>query len=129
MKRWLVLGCLVVGGCASPAAPTLPSPTADIAYDINIFNQQTYQGDVAAYPNGVRMGPIRAGLTFPESFVYWGIAAPPPGAVINAGVVIAPVSVAQEDTFLGTEWPSLYRDEATTRFIWVGHFVYTQRGQ
>lgn len=116
----------------SPLAPTATSAvstTLDLDYAINVPDLLTEQALAAAHPDGVRVSPVAAQTTwnytstYGSPNAYWGPLAPADGTFILTGVAIAPPAVAQEASFLGSEWPALYGN-SQQRYAWVGRFVY-----
>lgn len=145
MVKFLCLMGVLVGcwGCAeSIGAPSAALETPRlITYAINVPERMTAQTLITRYPDGVRMSPIWAQLTwdFRDAYqgtpnVYYGPLAPPIGdPYILTGIVIAPAQVAGQTTFTAREWPDEYgrpfQDApAHTVFAWVGRFVYTPAG-
>jgi hypothetical protein len=147
----LSLSVFLVGCSNSPTAPTaapVPVPTigdaasttSDLSYAINIPDAAVAQQLIAAYPHGVRVGPIAAQTTWNETLaygaanVYYGPTAPPTGLYAWTGIVVAPLAVAGVDTFWASDWPDQYGQPLgnvalDVRYIWVGRFVYTAAGR
>jgi len=131
---------LVASACSSanPAAPTATplvvaaAPTlVTITYAINIPNRIVFQDLVTLYPEGRLMAPMTAQqaydytATYHMANVYYGPLAPETKAFAMAGIVVAPVSVASQDSFDNAEWPNEYGQFEKGRQQWLGRFVYT----
>lgn len=128
---------LIASGCSksSPLAPTTPAPAAEtvitIQYAINIPNRITFQELLTQYPDGRLMAPVTAQQAYDYTAVYhmanvyYGPLAPETSAYGMAGIVVAPVSVASQDSFLASEWPNEYGQFAKARVQWLGRFAYT----
>jgi len=126
-------------GAANPNAPspttTAAAPAAEtlttITYAINIPNRITFQELLTQYPDGRLMAPMTAQqaydytATYHAANVYYGPMAPETKAYHMAGIVVAPVSVASQDSFDNAEWPNEYGQFEKGRRQWLGRFVYT----
>jgi len=131
---------LVASACNStnptaPSATTAAPPAAEtlttITYAINIPSRITFQELLTQYPDGRLMAPMTAQqaydytATYHMANVYYGPMAPETKAYSLAGIVVAPVSVAGQDSFAASEWPNEYGQFAKARVQWLGRFTYT----
>jgi hypothetical protein len=131
MKTLILSIAMLCGACAS--APAHPAPVPDAApvaiqYAINIPSAVIANQLNGQYPNGVTLSPIEAQRkfdftsTYHTPNVYYGIQAPPPGAYIGVGIVVAPLLAASKATFTSADWPGICASTCT----WLGRFAYAQ---
>jgi len=142
MKSLLLALALLASACSSttPTAPTaaaalppaFPAETlTTITYAINIPDRILAQALVTQYPDGRLLAPLTAQAAYDYTAVYhmanvyYGPMAPETKAFAMAGIVVAPVSVASQDSFLASEWPNEYGQFAKARVQWLGRFTYT----
>lgn len=135
----------LLSACSSKGNALAPTPIEQapnvITYAINIPDAHLAQQLTAQFPKGITIPPIVAQVeydytsTYGVSNVYYG----PQGPNLTAngtspfngtGIVVAPASVADEMIFTGSEWPVVAAGlPLSTRFTWVGRFVYAKAGK
>ena len=136
MRTILALAALASVACGqNPAAPSAKAPPIyDLDYAINVPDIAVAYLFQQQYPNGVRVPPIQAQLTWNYTAayggspnVYYGPLGGDAAQYASASIIIAPVEVANEETFYASDWPVMAAGvPAGTRYQWVGRFVYTR---
>lgn len=128
-----VLACAACG--SSPAGPTTivaPAAHLEMDYDINIADLGQASALRLQYPHGVEIAPYAAQQRWDQTVayggspnVYYGPIGPPLQTYQGAGIVVAPLKVAQMATFTADDWPGIGLEPGAV-YVWIGRFVYTQ---
>ncbi len=137
----VAIGCGSTKGLATGPSPVTPPAPIVIGYEINVPRAELAQQLNAQFPNGVALAPIQAQIQwdftaeYGTANVYYGPNAPAltangHSAYQGTSIVIAPVQVAGELVFSGSEWPVVAAGlPLTTQFTWLGKFVFAQAGR
>lgn len=129
------VACLTLAGCnhVSPVAPTVvPVPPSQVTYAINIPEVLLAHSLAAQWPNGIRLSPLDAQRQYDYTAtykgspnVYYGETAPMVCTYENAGIVVAPRTIAGMSQFTALDWPGIGLDPGIT-YEWLGRFAYAE---